>query len=114
MLTLSCFPFFVSAAKREKYHKMPEIYSNRPGKIEKLEQEYYIETLDEMPEGNSINSISGGSVEDYLETAITGTSLEWKSLPESEYPRTDTSDMTAHYTNINVPLFMEMTLKSTE
>lgn len=99
------FIIFVVAAKRERYHRMPEIHSNQAGRPEAIEQGFYFDTSDEVPRGDSLNSISGKNVEDYLETAFPGDLLEWKNLPESEYPRTDTSDMTAHYTNINVPLF---------
>lgn len=99
-----CFSIIVTA-KRERYHKMPEIYSKR---TEELEGEFYFDTSEEVSTpDDSINFISSSSesIEDYLDTAIPGDSLEWKNLPESEYPRAETSDMTAHYTTINVPLF---------
>lgn len=94
-----------SKTRKDRYHKMPEIYSYQERKVEEEQEDPFVGDIEISDTITNSSDFGSGSVEDYLETAIAGDALEWHSLPESEYPRAETSDLTAHHTTINVPLF---------
>ena len=105
----------LASSKQHKYAKLPEIYSYERRRQFRID-ESSSSSSDSSRKSVSIKSsgstkqkkfsVAPDLLEEFIETAVSGDSINWETLPESEMPHSNPSDqLSAYFTHINAPLF---------